>query len=299
MNRLPPSRRRLLSLIGSGALLTGAPRALAATCGVTLPEETEGPYPADGSHMGPPPGMPAMPGTSSPAPNALKLPFIRRSDLRTSGSTGHVANGVPLSLRLQVTGAGCRPLGNHAVYIWHCTQSGDYSLYTLPDEDFLRGVQVSDGGGYVTFHTIFPGCYDGRMPHIHVEVYASLDMAADAQNKLATTQFAFDPALCAQVYAQAKGYETSVANLRNISFATDNVFGDNTPAELAAQTLHISGTVSDGFAATVILALGDGEREPARMGPPPNSGPGAGPNGGPGGRRGPPPGRPPSFRPNG
>lgn len=298
------SRRYLLSTLSGGALAATASslaaKASAASCGVALPEETEGPFPADGSRMGRPPGMDGLPGapaSSRPTPNALKLPFIRRADLRKSGTTGHEAKGVPLSLRILVTGAGCQPLSGHAVYIWHCTQDGDYSLYSLPEEDFLRGVQISDSAGFVTFHTLFPGCYDGRMPHIHVEVYASAEMAIDAANKLATTQFAFDPAICEQVYSEAAGYEKSLPNLRRISFGTDNVFSDNSAAELAAQTVHLSGNATDGFAGTVTLALGDGEREPARMGPAGRGGPhGMGPEGtGPGNRNGPPPGPPPSF----
>jgi len=302
MSLAPPSRRTLIGLM-TAFVSTGPGRALAAVCGVALPEETEGPYPADGSHMAPPPGIGPMPGApaqmsgqSAAAPNALKLPFIRRSDLRKSGGTGHVAEGVPLSLRIRVTGQGCQPLVNHVVYIWHCTQGGDYSLYTLPEEDFLRGTGVSDAGGYVSFETIFPGCYAGRMPHIHVEVYPSLELADSADHKIATTQFAFDRALCEQVYADAKGYEKSLPNLKNISFKTDNVFGDNSAAELLAQTVQISGNITNGFAGTVTLALGDGEREPARMGP---GGPGGPP---PNGRNGPPPSGafpapPPSLRP--
>jgi protocatechuate 3,4-dioxygenase beta subunit len=44
-------------------------------------------------------------------------------------------------------------------------------------ENYLRGVQEADDDGVVTFHSIFPGCYSGRWPHIHYEVYESLDAA--------------------------------------------------------------------------------------------------------------------------
>ncbi|ESQ78240.1 hypothetical protein [Asticcacaulis sp. YBE204] len=251
-----------MSLIGSAAI---AGPALADTC-VTLPEETEGPFPADGSRRGPP-GIRA---SATESPNALKLPFIERRDIRTSGNTGAMAAGVPLTLRIRLTGAGCRPLADHAVYIWNCTRDGQYSLYALPKEDFLRGVQPTDKDGVAEFLTIVPGCYDGRMPHIHVEVYPSLATAHSADDKIATTQFAFDRALCEQIYREAEGYEASTNNLARVSFDTDMVFGDNTATEREAQTVKLTGNVREGFVGTVTLALGDGPRQASRMGPPPN-----------------------------
>jgi protocatechuate 3,4-dioxygenase beta subunit len=38
-------------------------------------------------------------------------------------------------------------------------------------ESYLRGVQVTDSNGQVTFTTIYPACYSGRWPHIHFEVF--------------------------------------------------------------------------------------------------------------------------------
>jgi protocatechuate 3,4-dioxygenase beta subunit len=35
-------------------------------------------------------------------------------------------------------------------------------------------VQGADADGNLAFTTVFPGCYDGRMPHVHFEVYRSL-----------------------------------------------------------------------------------------------------------------------------
>jgi protocatechuate 3,4-dioxygenase beta subunit len=64
---------------------------------------------------------------------------------------------------------GGTPLAGAAVYVWHCTNAGQYSLYgqDVANENYLRGVQESDASGKVTFKTIFPAAYDGRWPHIH------------------------------------------------------------------------------------------------------------------------------------
>ena len=40
-------------------------------------------------------------------------------------------------------------------------------------QTFLRGVQTTDANGQVTFNTIYPGWYQGRATHIHVDVYRS------------------------------------------------------------------------------------------------------------------------------
>src|SRR5213075_2696588 len=103
--------------------------------------------------------------------------------------------------------------------------SGNYSLYSsgVTNQNWLRGVQAADANGIVTFTSIFPGCYSGRWPHIHFEVYPSLALTTDAMNVLATSQMALPESTCASVYDNADGYESSVANLADTSLATDNV----------------------------------------------------------------------------
>ena len=143
-----------------------------------IPEETAGPYPGDGSN-----GV-----------NVLSESGIVRSDLTSSfGSASGVAEGVPVTVNLKVydlNGTDVTPLAGAAVYLWHCTNDGNYSLYSeaVADENFLRGVQETDADGNVTFTTIFPGCYSGRWPHMHFEVYESLDSATTYTNKLRTSQ---------------------------------------------------------------------------------------------------------------
>jgi len=70
-----------------------------------------------------------------------------------------------------------------------------YSLYSsgATNQNYLRGVQEADAGGKVTFTSIYPGCYAGRRPHIHFEVYPSLASSTSAANKSATSQIATAP----------------------------------------------------------------------------------------------------------
>jgi protocatechuate 3,4-dioxygenase beta subunit len=234
-----------------------------------IPEETAGPYPADNSNNASGPGGPGgPPGTSTSAAasanstaniNALAMSGIVRSDIRSSLPPGSAtADGVPLKVTLTIVDAtdGCTPLSGHAVYLWHCDRSGNYSLYaqSLSNENYLRGVQETDDAGQVTFTSIYPACYSGRWPHIHFEVYASLDSATDAKNKLATSQLAMPEDICNIVFQQA-GYAASISNLQQVSLATDNVFSDDLAL---TETPTVTGNVDDGYVAALTVGIKPG-----------------------------------------
>jgi protocatechuate 3,4-dioxygenase beta subunit len=173
---------------------------------------------------------------------------IVRQDIRSSiaGASG-VAQGVDLSIRLRIVDAAkdCAPMAGAAVYLWHCTRDGKYSMYSsaVENENFLRGVQVAASDGVATFTSVFPGCYSGRWPHIHFEVYPDVASAADASKVIATSQIALPEDICKQVYGQ-RGYEASVANLAGTSLARDNVFGDDSGVH---QLGTMSGVIGNGL----------------------------------------------------
>jgi len=111
-------------------------------------------------------------------------------------------------------------------------------------------VQATDSSGEATFTTIFPGCYSGRMPHIHFEVYRSTSTATSSVNKLRTSQLAFPDEVCDAVYA-TNGYAASVSNYARITFATDNVFSDG----VTLQTAEVSGSVETGYIAVLTVGI--------------------------------------------
>jgi protocatechuate 3,4-dioxygenase beta subunit len=245
-------RRGVLAMLGGGSVAalvaSYAPGALAADelCVVDA-SETAGPYPGDGSNN-------ARGYTS----NILGESGVVRSDIRSSfGTSTNSAEGVPLTIRIKIgdAGNGCAALPGYAIYVWHCTTDGLYSLYTAPDENYLRGVQVADADGYVNFTTIFPGCYEGRWPHIHFEVYPSLDVATDHRNAVLTSQFALPADVCNEVYANAAGYEESVSSFGRISIDSDNVFRDNSEEQIAMMTPTVTGSVADGYSAEVTVGV--------------------------------------------
>lgn len=229
---------------GTGSAGTGSGTTTGSTSCAVIPEETGGPYPADGTNS-----------SNGKVANALVLSGIVRSDIRSSiaGATG-VAQGVPLTIRLKIVNvaSSCATVTGATVYLWHCDRNGNYSMYSssISAENYLRGVQAADADGYVTFLTIFPGCYDGRMPHVHFEVYPTLAKSTAASNRIKTSQFTFPLATLNEVYT-ATGYASSVQNLSRISYATDNVFSDGTSLQMAT----MSGDIVNGYVAELTVGV--------------------------------------------
>jgi protocatechuate 3,4-dioxygenase beta subunit len=215
---------------------------------VADPPETNGPYPSDGSN--------SVNGSIS---NILTQSGIVRSDIRSSfGSSTTTAPGVPLTLTINLVNSNnsCAALTDYAIYIWHCNRDGEYSLYGtgIQNENYLRGVQVSDSNGQVSFTTIFPACYSGRYPHIHFEIYSSLAAATSYSNAILIAQMAMPSAICTTVYDTATGYSTSATNFASISTSTDNVFSSSTAAQIAAQTPSLAGSIS-GYSGTITIGV--------------------------------------------
>ena len=221
----------------AGAGTTSTTTALA-SC-TQIPTETAGPYPGDGTN----------------GPNVLTQSGIVRSDIRSSiGSASGVAKGVPLTIALTVVDSknACQALPGVAVYLWHCNIDGAYSMYSqgVTTENYLRGVQVTDANGGVTFTSIFPAAYSGRWPHIHFEVFPSLAAATNGANKRAVSQLALSADACKAVYA-TDGYGQSVRNLAQTSLQTDNVFSDGS----SLQTPTLAGSTAGGYTAKLVVAV--------------------------------------------
>ena len=219
-----------------GTTVAPATTVAASTSGpcTQIPNETEGPFPGDGSQ-----------GTN--AANVLNQSGVVRSDITSSfGSLSGKATGVPITINLTIVdkSKSCAGYANAAVYIWHCDVDGNYSLYSQAavNQNYLRGVQEADSRGVVSFKSIFPGAYSGRYPHVHFEIFPNLSAAGSVRNKVATSQLALPEAACNAVYASS-GYTQSARNFPQTSLARDNVFSDGSSQQVAEAT----GSVGSGF----------------------------------------------------
>lgn len=235
----------LWAVRGGAQTVTGT-AADGAVC-VALPPETAGPFPADGTNV-----------REGQLVNILTEQGVIREDLRRSiGGLTPIAEGVVLALEITLVDVrkACAPLAGHAVYLWQCDAEGVYSIYGAADRNYLRGVGISDAQGRVRFTTVFPGCYPGRWPHLHFEVFASAEAAVSGKKALLTSQFALPEPACARVYAADARYAASRAPLQGVDLASDGIFRNGSAAEQAAQLLGVEGDPESGYRGRGMVGL--------------------------------------------
>ncbi|WP_305096689.1 intradiol ring-cleavage dioxygenase [Croceibacterium aestuarii] len=248
-SQLALDRRATLGLLGlGGAALAGCGGGARAAACLATPAETRGPFAGDGGSD-----------RGGRRLTVLASDDVIRSDIRGSfaGLDGH-ADGVPLDLTITLLGTagGCNPMAGWGLYLWHNDAAGKYSLYDLPHANYLRGLQQSGDAGTLRFRTILPGCYGGRAPHLHFEVYSSAQAAIAGDPALLASQFALPEDKCRAVYSADPRYGDSLANLDRWPTGRDFVFRDASDEELALETIALEGDARSGLrgAATVAIA---------------------------------------------
>lgn len=244
-------RRGALHLLGLGAgaaVVSTRPRAAAAAA---LPE---------GAQLAPDCVL---------SPTLTEGPFfvderLNRTDLTTGTSNTNVTNGVPLTLTIGLvsTTGSCAPLQGLQVDAWHADAAGKYSDVAsegTAGQTFLRGYQVSDASGLVTFRTIFPGWYSGRAIHIHILV-RRFDTAGN-QTYRWTSQLFFDPATTLTVTSRTP-YNTRGSS-PDTTNAQDGIYQQSGGSTLLA----MSGSAATGFSTAIVLGIA---ATPTTTGPAPD-----------------------------
>jgi protocatechuate 3,4-dioxygenase beta subunit len=137
---------------------------------------------------------------------------------------------------------------------------------------FLRGVQISDARGLAEFSTLYPGWYSGRAIHIPAKVHIGGEAAKkySGGHVAHTGQFFFPEDLTERI-ARLAPYATR-SEVRRTTQAEDGPFNEQHGAECLLKIERLGKTDSDGFHASVTLAV-DPDATPAIIGP---GGPGPG-----------------------
>lgn len=196
-------------------------------------------------------------------PQAIEGPYYFDPELLRSDIT-EGRPGVPVVLSLRVIEMGpCTGIKGARVDLWHADALGTYSGYTRqgPGRDvstigqkFLRGTQVTDADGVVTFRTIYPGWYPGRTPHMHVKVF--LDTTT-----LLTGQLYLADDLTARIYAGNAAYASR--SRPDTSNAQDGIFRDG---ERAGGGLVMTAVEADGLVRASLVIAVDRAGDAARHG---------------------------------
>lgn len=176
---------------------------------VLTPEVTEGPYFVDNQ--------------------------LNRADIR-GGRTGQILN---LNFNIyNANSSGCEALSGVQLDIWHCDAIGYYSGVSSNGgansgtlgQNWLRGYQVSNDSGNVSFVTVYPGWYSGRTTHIHIKAR----LYNGSRTLTATSQVFFDEAITSTVYRNNAPYNTHGTNgQKDRSNASDNIYREDLLLDLA------------------------------------------------------------------
>ncbi|KAI1205699.1 aromatic compound dioxygenase [Annulohypoxylon truncatum] len=112
------------------------------------------------------------------APEVTDGPYyVVGEKMRSNVKEALYSDGVDLFLEIQYIDVNtCEPIPAVAVDIWNCNATGVYSGISTNgnyasggyNSTYLRGIQLTDSDGVVSFETIFPGHYDGRAVHTHL-----------------------------------------------------------------------------------------------------------------------------------
>jgi protocatechuate 3,4-dioxygenase beta subunit len=114
-------------------------------------------------------------------------------------------------------------------------------------QDFLRGYQITDASGAVTFQTIYPGWYSGRAVHIHIKVRV-FDASGNVTSE-STTQLFFNDLITNVVYLSNPAYQRT--SMRDTLNASDMIFLSEKPPLL----VNLTGTPTTGYSASVNLGV--------------------------------------------
>ncbi|MDH7463076.1 intradiol ring-cleavage dioxygenase [Chitinophagaceae bacterium 26-R-25] len=179
--------------------------------------------------------------TEGPFPTKQPSSYVRSDITKGDGI------GSPLTAKITIVNSNnnCKSIEGAIVDIWHCDVDGNYSEYggtqmqstNLQSVHWLRGRQVTDANGLVTFKSIFPGWYQGRATHIHVHVYNT------SGTSLLVTQIAFPDTMAITVNSTGSGYGYTKGTSGYTYNNADNVFSDSVAKEMAT----VTGSVDKGF----------------------------------------------------
>jgi protocatechuate 3,4-dioxygenase beta subunit len=151
------------------------------------------------------------------------------------------------------TQKGCAPYVGAQVDIWHCNASGVYSNESVEStlgKSWLRGYQITNAKGQVTFTTIVPGWYSGRTTHIHLRLRSSYDASSAASDGTNTTQLFIDQALIDSLDTSVAPYSAEGKN--PTTNAGDHVYAVQTSGTMQ---MTLAGDTTNGFVASATIRL--------------------------------------------
>lgn len=185
--------------------------------------------------------------------------YVAEGLVRSAITAGE--DGIPLTITVTyLDPETCAPAPGLAVDVWQANAAGVYSdeqSENTVGETYLRGVQITDAAGKVTFTTIVPGWYAGRTMHIHSRVYAGGTVSGSSYSYagatlLYTGQWFFPDDVDTAVAASTTYSGNHTTRTTN---AQDRVY---TSQGGSGHVLAVSGSASQGYTATLTMYVDSG-----------------------------------------
>lgn len=171
---------------------------------------------------------PAQAATCTASASGTEGPYYL-SGMPVRSTISETEKGIKTTLTFTVVDSACKAIKGATVDVWHANASGQYSGVDGNSGTYLRGSQVTNAKGQVTFTTIYPGWYPARTMHIHIKVWR------DGQQILTTQFFATDSA-SAKIYAMSPYSVRGQAAVNNARDGIYNGYG----AAVSGLTLKVT-----------------------------------------------------------
>ena len=244
------SRRNFLRLAALGTMnlpaLSSQAQTVLARARQTSGQKTAAP---------PYPHEPSPTGKTSLANFWSRAGLLRRDIRPNMDGEGFAATGVAMDLIIRLVSADRwqTPLAGRAVYVWHSDAKGEYSVYGRNDASYLRGIGVTGADGRVSFKSVFPGTYIGRAPHVHFEVYPSLDQMTKPDACQLRSRILFPETASREVYKSNLVYRASLKTFEGLVFGRPGA--DLSLPQSSQQTAMVSGDAKKGVRASISVPL--------------------------------------------
>ncbi|KNE83205.1 MULTISPECIES: intradiol ring-cleavage dioxygenase [Streptomyces] len=172
--------------------------------------------------------------------------------------------GFPVHYLLTVVdqSAGCAPLPDALVELWHADHLGEYSGFVgrngHPGEDngtFCRGGAVTDENGQVELVSIWPGHYTARAVHAHLRVHTDITPTGGSYTGgeiVHTGQLYFDPDTNDRVQAAGPYRENTTPETH---LYDDGVYDGGGSASGLLTLTPLGGSPAEGYAATLTIGV--------------------------------------------
>lgn len=178
-----------------------------------------------------------------------------------------VLDGIPLDLTMLIYNVSQRTgrrLAGAEVSLWAADALGSYSAVRAEREDttgqvWLRGVAITNQAGQVTWKTIVPGWYRGRVMHLHYRVR----WPGARQSYAVTSQLFFPDDLQTLLQAQ-QPYSSN--QLLQTTFGEDDVFAGVPAKTRRSMILELDGSVEAGYKTTFKVGIAfDGDQPESKV----------------------------------